>query len=81
MGMKLRICRKLLPVLLLSFLFCWILTERAGFVAVLNGDGSLCGMTDTPVDLLPAADVAALRAGIRCADRAELSRAMENFCS
>ena len=79
--MKLRICRKLLPALLLSFLLGWILTERGGFVAVLDENGTLRAVTDTPVALLPPSDAATIRAGIRCEDRAELSRALENFCS
>ncbi|MBQ7872009.1 MAG: hypothetical protein IJ357_07700 [Oscillospiraceae bacterium] len=79
--MKLRIYRKLLPALFLSFLFVWFLTERAGFVAVVDGDGAPVWVSETPLDLLPPADAAAIRAGIRCEDRAELSRALENFCS
>lgn len=81
MQMRLQLCRKFLPLLLLSVLFGWFLTERDGCVAVLNADGSLCQQTDMPVDLLPAGDAAAIRAGVYCADEAELSRALENFCS
>lgn len=81
MEMKLQLCRRLLPLLLLSVLCGWFLTERDGRVTVLNADGSLCQQTDMPVDLLPAGDAAAIRAGFYCADEAELSRALENFCS
>lgn len=56
------------------------LMEEGGYLAVRRSDGTL-ERTDISLALLPPSDALLIRNGLDCADKAALSRALENFCS